>query len=215
MCKFSETSTRQRGLNYKTLPPNVEDANKVELAKMPSMTEASVFSGITNIEIDKSKAKPGSTTMVKAKGWAWAGMCSQYIIIFGVYKICLKYNLFKYNVSYSKIPIIFNLTGGGRNIVRVDLTGDGGKSWTSAHITHGGDQKFSRAWAWVFWECDNVPAIVQKDGSLELASKATDLAFNSQPEDVSHSWNVRGLGNNSWYRTKMVLTGKTSSWSWK
>lgn len=89
--------------------------------------------------------------------------------------------------------------GGGRNIVRVDVTGDGGKTWQAANIVEGGDQKFGRAWAWVFWECE-VPATVKKDGTFELASKAVDMAFNSQPESVAHGWNVRGLGNNSWYR---------------
>lgn len=89
--------------------------------------------------------------------------------------------------------------GGGRNIVRVDVTGDGGKTWQAANIVKGGDQRFGRAWAWVFWECE-VPASIKKDGTYELASKAVDMAFNSQPESVAHGWNVRGLGNNSWYR---------------
>jgi len=89
--------------------------------------------------------------------------------------------------------------GGGRNIVRVDITGDGGNSWQSAEIKEGGEQRFGRAWAWIFWECE-VPAVVKKDGTVELASKAVDLAFNSQPETVAPAWNVRGLGNNSWHR---------------
>jgi len=152
----------QQGLNYKTLPPNVTDANTVDLSKMPSMTEVAVFSGITTMGlVEKPKLIPGKTVMVKSKGWAWSG--------------------------------------GGRNIVRVDITGDGGKSWQAAEITEGGDQKFGRAWAWIFWECE-VPAIVKEDGTVELASKAVDLAFNSQPESVAHGWNVRGLGNNSWHR---------------
>jgi sulfite oxidase len=151
----------QQGLNYKTLPPNVTDAKKIDLAKMPSMTEVAVFSGIATLDIvGKPQLKAGKTVMVKAKGWAWAG--------------------------------------GGRNIVRVDITGDNGKTWQSAEITQGGDQRFGRAWAWVFWECE-VPAIVKRDGTVELASKAVDMAFNSQPESCAHGWNVRGLGNNSWH----------------
>ena len=157
--------TWQQGLNYKTLPPNVTDAKKVDLSKMPSMTEVAVFSGITTMElVEKPKLKPGNVVMVKAKGWAWSG--------------------------------------GGRNIVRVDITGDGGKSWQAAEIKEGGNQKFGRAWAWVFWECE-VPASVKKDGTVEVASKAVDLAFNSQPESVAHGWNVRGLGNNSWHRASI------------
>lgn len=156
----------QRGLNYKTLPPSVTDASTVNLQEMPSMTESSLFSGITKLEqVNPSESvKEGDIIMMKAKGWAWAG--------------------------------------GGRNIVRVDLTGDAGKSWSTAKIIKGQNQKFGRAWAWVFWECDNVPAIVQSDGSVQLMSKSVDMAFNVQPESVAHTWNVRGLGNNSWYRKK-------------
>jgi sulfite oxidase len=65
----------QRGLNYKTLPPNVTDASSVNLDTMPSMTESSVFSGITSVELVNNGAihKSGDVIQVKAKGWAWAG----------------------------------------------------------------------------------------------------------------------------------------------
>ena len=56
-------------------------------------------------------------------------------------------------------------SGGGRNIVRVDITGDGGESWQIAEIKEGGDQKFGRAWAWVFWECE-VPALLSRKMEL-------------------------------------------------
>ncbi|EEC50222.1 predicted protein [Phaeodactylum tricornutum CCAP 1055/1] len=158
----------QRGLNYKTLPPNMTNAKNVDLNKMPSMTEVSLFSGITQVEKPEMKEgmKAGDKITVKATGWAWAG--------------------------------------GGRNIVRVDVTGDNGASWATAILKEGSEQRFGRAWAWTFWECD-VPAIVQEDGNVHLASKAVDLAFNAQPEDANHTWNVRGLGNNSWYRTKIRI----------
>ena len=96
--------------------------------------------------------------------------------------------------------------GGGRNIVRVDISGNGGKSWTDANITQGSDQPYGRAWAWVLWECDNIPAIVCEDGkSVELSCKGVDMAFNTQPESSDGMWNVRGLGNNSWYRVRYDL----------
>lgn len=155
----------QRGLNYKTLPPNVVDASTIDLDKMPSMTEVAVFSGITELEVIK-KVPAGEQTTVKAKGWAWAG--------------------------------------GGRNIVRIDITSDGGKTWSPANIVQGEDQPFGRAWAWVFWEAE-VPAIVNNNGTVEIHSKAVDLAFNSQPDDVAHSWNVRGLGNNAWYKATVKV----------
>lgn len=152
----------QRGLNYKTLPPSVTDAKNIDLDKMPSMTEVSLFSGITKIvRLSTGDPNPGDRILVKVGGWAWAG--------------------------------------GGRNIVRVDVTGDGGTTWATADLQEGSDQRFGRAWAWVFWECE-MPVVVNEDGTVHLASKAVDLAFNVQPERSDHTWNVRGLGNNSWYR---------------
>jgi len=93
-------------------------------------------------------------------------------------------------------------SGGGRNIVRVDVTGDGATSWQSASLSKGQEQKQGRAWAWTFWECV-LPAIVQADGSVQVHSKGVDLAFNSQPDSAKHNWNVRGLTNNSWYSKKV------------
>lgn len=158
----------QRGLNYKVLPPSVTDAKNIKLEWMPSLTEVSVFSGITNIEcVNSGKIHPGERVPVKASGWAWAG--------------------------------------GGRNIVRVDVTADDGNTWTTAELQEGKDQRFGRAWAWVFWECEIPEAVVREDGSVRLASKSVDLALNVQPESSNPAWNVRGLGNNSWYRARLQV----------
>jgi sulfite oxidase len=93
--------------------------------------------------------------------------------------------------------------GGGRNIVRVDLTGDQARSWTPAALLEGSKQHYGRAWAWTFWEAI-VPAIVQDDGSVQVYTKAIDASFNSQPESCEHTWNVRGLMNNSWFKKTMT-----------
>ena len=44
--------------------------------------------------------------------------------------------------------------GGGRGIVRVEVSADGGASWCVARLTEGSAQPPSRAWAWTFWEAD-------------------------------------------------------------
>ena len=93
--------------------------------------------------------------------------------------------------------------GGGRNIVRVDLTGDQARNWTPATLQEGADQPYGRAWAWTFWEA-TVPAVVQDDGSVNVYSKAVDASFNSQPESCEHTWNVRGLMNNSWFKKTLT-----------
>jgi sulfite oxidase len=45
-------------------------------------------------------------------------------------------------------------SGGGRGIIRVDVSIDGGKSWNTATLTEGSDQPIDKAWAWTFWEID-------------------------------------------------------------
>mmetsp|Transcript_12377 Transcript_12377/g.35912 ORF Transcript_12377/g.35912 Transcript_12377/m.35912 type:complete len:475 (+) Transcript_12377:2-1426(+) len=182
----------QRGLNYKILPPSVTDASDVNITEMPSMMEASIFSGITKMEILNAKklrkAKPGDVIHVNVQGWAWAG--------------------------------------GGRNVVRVDAASTNAVAsnmkssnddddspvlsssvspWVTATLKEGSEQRRGRAWAWTFWEAKNVPAIVNKDRTIEIACKAIDSAFNVQPESSDHVWNVRGLGNNSWFRMKYQL----------
>lgn len=93
--------------------------------------------------------------------------------------------------------------GGGRKVVRVDVTGNDGASWSNGDITLGSNQPHGRAWAWVFWECPAVPAVVCEDGtSVELSCKAVDSSFNSQPGSSDGIWNVRGLANNSWFRLR-------------
>jgi len=96
-------------------------------------------------------------------------------------------------------------SGGGRNIVRVDVTGDlANHDWTSALLKEGKEQRYGRGWAWTFWEAE-VPARVQTDGFVHIYCKGVDMAFNSQPETAVNQWNVRGLMNNSWYhKTSMI-----------
>jgi sulfite oxidase len=43
----------------------------------------------------------------------------------------------------------FATSGGGRKIARIDVSADGGETWTTASITEG-----DQPWAWSFWETD-------------------------------------------------------------
>jgi sulfite oxidase len=88
-------------------------------------------------------------------------------------------------------------SGGGRNINRVDLTGDGGKTWAATELGKGTEQRYMEAWAWTFFG-GTVWAAKSADGKYEVASKAVDVAYNVQPEKAD--WNVRGLNNTSWFR---------------
>lgn len=79
-------------------------------------------------------------------------------------------------------------SGGGRGIVRVDVSVDGGENWTTATLKEGSHQPMHRAWAWTLWECD---VDLPKSDNIELICKATDASYNVQPDSVKAIWNLR------------------------
>lgn len=98
-------------------------------------------------------------------------------------------------------------SGGGREIVRVDVSADGGKSWLEAELKEGTGQRRGRAWAWTMWEA-TVPVTPEKatvSGSLELCCKAVDSSYNVQPDTTAPIWNLRGCLSNAWHRIHIQL----------
>eukprot|EP00316_Scyphosphaera_apsteinii_P000846 CAMPEP_0119321010 /NCGR_PEP_ID=MMETSP1333-20130426/54139_1 /TAXON_ID=418940 /ORGANISM="Scyphosphaera apsteinii, Strain RCC1455" /LENGTH=525 /DNA_ID=CAMNT_0007327867 /DNA_START=23 /DNA_END=1600 /DNA_ORIENTATION=+ len=93
-------------------------------------------------------------------------------------------------------------SGGGRRIVRVDVSADGGNSWYTAQLREGSEQPNGRAWAWTFWDV-TIDIPVGRD--VTIVSKAVDAAHNTQPESPRSVWNLRGLGNNSWHKVHVNI----------
>ena len=102
-------------------------------------------------------------------------------------------------------------SGGGRGIVRVDVSADGGATWHTAELKSGSEQPKNQAWAWTFWEIEvpypkgGVIKTEEGEDQLELLCKATDISYNSQPESPEPIWNIRGLNNNSWHRVRVIV----------
>jgi sulfite oxidase len=95
----------------------------------------------------------------------------------------------------------FAWSGGGRGIVRVDVSADGGATWTTARLAAGSEQPLDRAWAWTFWHADvPLPPGAQRGEVLTIVAKATDASYNTQPERPGPIWNVRGINYNAWPR---------------
>lgn len=88
-------------------------------------------------------------------------------------------------------------SGGGRGIVRVDVSADGGKTWHVAELGDGKEQRRGRAWAWTLWEA-TLPA--PSKGDTELVCKAVDTSYNVQPDSSGPIWNLRGCLSNAWHR---------------
>lgn len=110
--------------------------------------------------------------------------------------------------------------GGGRAIARVDVSLDGGKSWDQAALVDdcaGGKCPGNRAWAWTRWRYSGqlppAEAITTntetdtnaggKKACTTLVVKATDDAYNAQPETHASVYNVRGNLATAWHRVRL------------
>lgn len=88
-------------------------------------------------------------------------------------------------------------SGGGRGIIRVDVSVDGGKTWQDATI-HPTEQSLYHAYAWTLWSA-TVPLPANHNGKLDVVCKATDVSYNTQPDSVEGIWNLRGVLSNAWH----------------
>ena len=95
-------------------------------------------------------------------------------------------------------------SGGGRGIVRVEVSVDGGKTWQVADLGEGAQQRLNRAWAWTFFSAAvKVPQGLS--GETTVMCRATDAAYNTQAEHAQSVWNIRGICNSSWHRVPINI----------
>ena len=94
-------------------------------------------------------------------------------------------------------------TGGSAMITRVEVSGDGGKSWSEARLeapvgaTIPHDS--SEHWTWRIFECD-VEVAFDHDDTGVLVARAFDDLGAEQPPDAERLWNFKGYMNNAWPR---------------
>jgi sulfite oxidase len=89
----------------------------------------------------------------------------------------------------------WSLAGGNRSVARVDVSADGGETWTVADFVKG-----DGAFVWRLWETvlDLAP------GSREIVCRAWDTAAQTQPERAAQVWNFKGYANNAWHRVRVT-----------
>ena len=69
-------------------------------------------------------------------------------------------------------------SGGGRNINRVDVSLDDGKTWNQAILKEGSEQPYGKAWAWTFWEYP-----LKSDQRVEtIVCRAVESSYNIQSD---------------------------------
>lgn len=89
----------------------------------------------------------------------------------------------------------YAFAGGDRTVVRVDVSADGGATWTQAEL---GEQ--ASTWSWRHWWT----TVDVRPGGQELLARAWDSSAALQPADPASVWNPKGYVNNSWARLHLV-----------
>lgn len=89
----------------------------------------------------------------------------------------------------------YAFAGGGRAIVRVDVSPDDGRTWTQAELLDD-DAEGSRRWAWKQWRL----VVPRRLAGRNFVVKAVDDSYNTQPEGFEPHYNFRGNLTSGWHR---------------
>jgi len=97
-------------------------------------------------------------------------------------------------VDAGKVVLTGRAWAGNLQVARVEVSIDGGRTWSDGEL---GEQGASFAWrAWSFeWQA--------RPGKQVLCVRATDAEGNVQPTD--QPWNYRGMGNNMIQRVDVIV----------
>jgi sulfite oxidase len=77
----------------------------------------------------------------------------------------------------------YAFAGGERHVVRVDVSLDGGATWSQAELLDD-----LRPWAWRHWR----PIVEPAPGEHRILARAWDSSAATQPEDEAGFWNPPG-----------------------
>lgn len=88
-------------------------------------------------------------------------------------------------------------TATDRAVARVDVSLDGGRTWSQAELEdHAGSP-----WSWTFWHA----AVDLTKGEHELAVRAWDDAGQTQPALPDDTWNYKGYLSAAWHRVSVLV----------
>ncbi|PKS08689.1 hypothetical protein jhhlp_004742 [Lomentospora prolificans] len=108
----------------------------------------------------------------------------------------------------------YAFSGGGRRIIRVDVSLDNGKTWDQAELIDDCEPregepspcKGRKHWVWQRWRYDTQLPMNEQHGDKRCSTvvvKATDEGYNSQPERHEGIYNLRGNLATAWHRVSV------------
>jgi sulfite oxidase len=90
----------------------------------------------------------------------------------------------------------YAFAGGERHVTRVDVSVDGGASWSQAELLEDLGQ-----WAWRLWRM----TVDLAPGEHEILVRAWDSSAATQPEEHATLWNPKGYANNARPRVRVQV----------
>jgi sulfite oxidase len=82
-----------------------------------------------------------------------------------------------------------------RDVMRVDVSADGGSNWRQAELEHDP----AAPWSWTLWQATlDLPR-----GGHELIVRAWDSAGQTQPVRPEEVWNCKGYLSAAWHRIRV------------
>ncbi|KAK8966240.1 hypothetical protein KSP40_PGU014245 [Platanthera guangdongensis] len=118
------------------------------------------------------------------------------------------------NSSATDPPYIlrgYAYSGGGKKVTRVEISLDGGETWSVCALNHPEKpNRYGKYWCWCFWSLHIDP--LRLLAADEIIIRAWDQTLNTQPQNLI--WNLTGMMNNCWFRVRVTvrrpLTGDIS-----
>ncbi|KAL8715221.1 MAG: hypothetical protein Q9220_001179 [cf. Caloplaca sp. 1 TL-2023] len=160
-----ESTSQWQRRDYKCFGPNV-GSNNADWDSAPAIQETPVQSAITSLrDISSHSARDSKLLQVY-------GLEEDSIAVEG-----------------------YSFAGGGRKIIRVDVSADDGRTWHQAELLP--DQsRGAKAWAWTRWRW----VLPRQQAGRCFVVKAVDEAYNTQPAEYEANYNFRGNLTSSWHR---------------
>ncbi|KAI4244999.1 MAG: hypothetical protein LQ352_006655 [Teloschistes flavicans] len=168
VCLAEEESTSQwQRRDYKCFGPNVS-AKAADWDSAPAIQETPVQSAITSIR-DISLQSDENHKFLELHGFE-----EDAVVVEG-----------------------YSYAGGGRRIIRVDVSADNGETWHQANLLP--DQsKGAKKWAWTRWSW----VLPKQQAGSCFVVKAVDEAYNTQAGEYEANYNFRGNLTSSWHRVE-------------
>ncbi|KAL8704806.1 MAG: hypothetical protein Q9201_002038 [Fulgogasparrea decipioides] len=160
-----ESPSQWQRRDYKCFGPNVGSSN-VDWDSAPAIQETPVQSAITSLRDISSHSSQDS-------------------------KLLQVYGLEEDSIAVEG----YSYAGGGRKIIRVDVSADDGRNWHQAELL-ADESKGAKKWAWTRWRW----VLPRQQAGRCFIVKAVDEAYNTQAGEYEPNYNFRGNLTSSWHR---------------